>query len=247
MTIIILLLLVLDTVTGALVLARRLRAGACLDGIPGTCVPTSERDTCDSAAAGANACVGLAILKVPRTGSTWLAKELRGFPGVSIEFEPFTDAASPPHRGSSCGGHFFTVAVARALVSRLRCVTRDFRSQPCYWAWQHCNASWLQSRPSTTRPSVAGFLLNPMYTPGTKWDIAISKTHSRLIWLRRTNLVKMALSDIRRLASAAGRRPVDPMESRPPSEDLMRIKPRTLLSKVNMTLGAAGGRTLCSQ
>eukprot|EP00965_Chrysotila_dentata_P027728 921690-Pleurochrysis_carterae.AAC.2 len=30
----------------------------------------------------------LLVLKVARTGSTWLAKELRGFPGFHVEFEP---------------------------------------------------------------------------------------------------------------------------------------------------------------
>ena len=180
---------------------------------------------------------------MPRTGSTWLAKELRGIPGVHVEFEPFTDAAAP-----QCGGRFFTQAIARSLTTRLRCVTRDFHAQPCYWAWQRCNASRLQARPSPTRTVVAGILLNPMYAPGAKWEWALtSSPHARLLWLRRTNLVKMALSDLRRLAGVASRHRTKANttaysgqtadERRLASQERLDwVDPRTLLLKVNMTL-----------
>ena len=219
--------------SGTLVLARRLRAGPCDDAIHEAC---PRLTTCGPR--GSAACVSIAVLKVPRTGSTWFAKELRAFAGVSIEFEPFTDSALPPQ--NSCGGRFFTQAVIQALTSRLRCVTREFRSQPCYWAWQHCNSSRLQPRPSPpVRPVLVGFLLNPMYTPGVKWDVAMTKAGAKLIWLRRTNLIKMALSDLRRLATAAARR-TTPTESNQTSSmigtRLERIEPRTLLAKVNTSL-----------
>ena len=85
----------------------------------------------------------MAILKVPRTGSTWLAKELRAFgTSVQLKFEPFTDAAA-----HTCSGRFYTQALGKALGSRQRCVTRESRSLPCYWGWLGCNATRLKPRP----------------------------------------------------------------------------------------------------
>ncbi|KAL1514872.1 hypothetical protein AB1Y20_003955 [Prymnesium parvum] len=190
--------------------------------------------------ASQTACAGVAVLKVPRTGSTWLTKELRGFPGMQLEFEPFTDGGS----GTQCGGRFFTQAVTRALQSRLRCVTREFRARPCYWAWQHCNASRLQPRQMSTRTVVVGFLLNPMYTPGVKWEVAMSLApRARLIWLRRTNLVKMALSDLRRLAVISSHRHAEPItasrrlqEKSSNISQISRVDPEELLVKINSSL-----------
>ena len=42
-----------------------------------------------------NAAVGLAILKQPRVGSTWVKKELNQLPGVHLEFEPLSELARP--------------------------------------------------------------------------------------------------------------------------------------------------------
>lgn len=164
---------------GVLMLVRRLRAGECA---PARCAEPAAH-------------ASLAVLKVPRTGSTWLAKELRAFAGVQLEFEPFTDSSV-----RACAGRFFTQALGKALAARLRCVTREYHSQPCYWAWQHCNASRLAARPlgkaaaAAAGPTVlTGFLINPMYAPGANWNRALAlQPRSRYVWLRRTNLVKMA-------------------------------------------------------
>ena len=42
----------------------------------------------------ADGVVGLAILKQPRVGSTWVKKELNQLPGVHLEFEPLTDGTN---------------------------------------------------------------------------------------------------------------------------------------------------------
>ena len=59
---------------------------------------------------------------------------------------------------------------------------------------------------------------------------------ARLVWLRRTNLVKMALSDLRRLAAAADRRSASTGGESPTALPETFVEPRTLLQKVNMTL-----------
>ena len=146
-----------------LVVVQRLRAGGCPEGgLASTCpLPCSEND----GACGAS----VAILKVPRTGSTWLTKELRAFPGTQLEFEPFTDPLA-----HTCAGRFYTLALGKALAHRLRCVTRESRSLPCYWGWMGCNATRLKPRaaPTSVRSNstassahavLTGFLINPMW------------------------------------------------------------------------------------
>ena len=184
---------------GLMVLVTKLRPAACLP------ISSGSSSSNSSSAASAMPLASVAVLKVPRTGSTWLAKELRAFPSVQLEFEPLTDNTVK----YTCSGRFFTQALSRALATRLRCVTREFRAKPCYWAWQKCNASQLQVRPysSSSGPVLAGFLINPTFAPGARWDVLLGQhaPRARLVWLRRTNLVKMALSDIKRLEGAASR------------------------------------------
>ena len=256
---------------GVLVVVRRLRAVACTTVPPPSSL--SAAAVCPQAPAGCETsdapCAGLALLKVPRTGSTWLTKELRAFgAGVALEFEPFTDP-----NAHACQGRFYTLALGRALTNRLRCVTRESRSSPCYWGWLGCNATRLKPRASaaaaaatggTIRPGgiLTGFLLNPMYAPGAIWNRVLSlQPRARLVWLRRTNLVKMALSDIRRLAGASARHARsshgssttggaggvsatagahhgahDPSAAADDDPSAGFIDPRTLLVRLNMTL-----------
>ena len=55
----------------------------------------------------ADGVVGLAILKQPRVGSTWVKKELNQLPGVHLEFEPLTDGTNrcPPNFTNGVLGH----------------------------------------------------------------------------------------------------------------------------------------------
>ena len=74
---------------------------------------------------------------------------------------------------------------------------------PASAASQSPNQPPLGSSPhAAVRPgaTLSGFLLNPMYAPGAIWSRVLSlQPRARLVWLRRTNLVKMALSDLRRI------------------------------------------------
>jgi hypothetical protein len=243
--------LLLRPACGALVVVKRLRPGACADDSTNS---TSEdlmcaagHSNCAAAAVTHGSCARMAVLKVPRTGSTWLTKELRAFgPGVQLEFEPFTDPLA-----HACAGRFYTQALIQAVRQRLRCVTRESRSLPCYWGWLGCNATRLKPRPApapkpnlsdpmgvtSVRPGalLTGFLINPMYVPGAIWNRVLSaQPRTKLVWLRRTNLVKMALSDIRRLAGAAARQ--RPASSRMESISIGFVEPLTLITRLNMTL-----------
>ena len=53
--------------------------------------------------------MGLAILKQPRVGSTWVKKELNSLPGVHLEFEPLTDGT---HR---CPSNFTNTVLAQLM------------------------------------------------------------------------------------------------------------------------------------
>ena len=224
-----------------LVVVRRLRALSCPTATPSTpssCArapPRCEEQQSSTTSSPTAPCAGLAVLKVPRTGSTWLTKELRAFgAGVQLEFEPFTDASA-----HQCQGRFYTQALSKALVQRLRCVTRESRSLPCYWGWVGCNATRLKPRPTAikavgVRPGgvLTGFLINPMYAPGAIWNRVLSlQPRAKLVWLRRTNLVKMALSDLRRLAGASARQARSSVDT-----SAAFVEPRTLLVRLNMTL-----------
>ena len=262
-----LLMLLATPVRMVLVVVKRLRAGSC-----STSSSSCPRAPPQCEAEPSAPCASLAILKVPRTGSTWLTKELRALgAAVALEFEPFTDGAA-----RTCPGRFYTLGLGRALGHRLRCVTREARSLSCYWNKLGCNATRLKPRPdhrsrsnasisssssssSSSALSMAaavpavrqgalltGFLLNPMYAPGAIWNrVLASQPRARLVWLRRTNLVKMALSDIKRLATATARQHRGGGEAggsgggRRLGHDRASIgviEPRTLLTRINMTL-----------
>jgi len=144
--------------------------------------------------------VRLVVFKRARTGSTWLRKELQSVPGVQLEFEPFTDGRPAQH----CPPAFFTAALTMATHRRLRCVAARDRERSCYWR-RHCNASLLPPWRGRERPLVAGVVLNPAYAPGADWGAiargaTIGGPPLRTVWLCRTNLIKMAMSDLRRLA-----------------------------------------------
>lgn len=226
-----------------LVVVRRLRTGSqCPTAIDACPVRAPSNCTDKVHGTGSMGCAQAAILKVPRTGSTWLTKELRAFgSGVQLEFEPYTDPAA-----HVCGGRFYTQALSRSLSRRQRCVTRESRSLPCYWGWLGCNASRLQPRPNSMvkgKPArqspdiLTGFLLNPIYAPGAIWNRVLgSQPRAKLVWLRRTNLVKMALSDIRRLAGATARQRSATSPVGDGNAEERFVEPRTLLTRLNMTL-----------
>ena len=70
--------------------------------------------------------VGLVVMKVPRTGSTWLVKELRSLANAtSIEFEPFTDMVA-----ERCPGHYYTAAIGLLMSSRLQARGRQAEALP---------------------------------------------------------------------------------------------------------------------
>ena len=119
----VLLMLLATPVRMVLVVVKRLRAGSC-----STSSSSCPRAPPQCEAEPSAPCASLAILKVPRTGSTWLTKELRALgAAVALEFEPFTDGAA-----RTCPGRFYTLGLGRALGHRLRCVTREARSLSCY-------------------------------------------------------------------------------------------------------------------
>jgi hypothetical protein len=253
---------------------KRLRAASCdanAESRQDCVLPDHAHVDCASIdTTSEGSCARLAILKVPRTGSTWLNKELRAFGiGVQLEFEPFTDPSA-----QSCAGRFYTQALTQAIRQRLRCVTRESRSLPCYWGWLGCNATKLKPRPyragssPTSSASMAktamgssrtqaiehkadpmpgalmtGFLLNPMYAPGAIWSrVLAAQPRTRLVLLRRTNLVKMAVSDIRRLAGAAARARRSTSSSQGGERgagsrvSAVFVEPLTLLTRLNLTL-----------
>ena len=273
-TIALLIMAVSAPINGVLVVVRRLRPGR-------LCAASAGPTGCPPAPKGCNAtgspCAKLALLKVPRSGSTWLTKELRAFGvGVQLEFEPFTDPSA-----RTCPGRFYTLALGKALGQRQRCVTRESRALSCYWGRLGCNATRLKPRPDhrsrksvnfslhaapasanragtstgsqqqlqqqqgeTPGALITGFLINPMYAPGAIWNrVLAAQPRSRLVWLRRTNLVKMALSDLRRLAGAAARQQQHQHGASPEAAQAARhgeqssfVEPRTLLTRLNMTL-----------
>ena len=51
-------------------------------------------------------------------------------------------------------------------------------------------------------PILVGAVINPTFVSRTNWQVVLAQPRARLVWLRRTNLVKMALSDLRRVRDA---------------------------------------------
>ena len=85
----------------------------------------------------ADGVVGLAILKQPRVGSTWVKKELNQLPGVHLEFEPLTDGTN------RCPSNFTNGVLGHMLREPLRCVNRKSRSKHCYWVKSNCSTKFL--------------------------------------------------------------------------------------------------------
>ena len=62
--------------------------------------------------------VGLAVIKQPRVGSTWVKKEFNSLPGVHLEFEPLTDGAHRcPVRAAAMVEATEVATVASALTA----------------------------------------------------------------------------------------------------------------------------------
>jgi len=148
--------------------------------------------------------VGLAVLKLPRVGSTWLKAEMNLLPGARLEFEPLTDGK---HRDAWCGADFTNEILRRMLVRPQECVNRKMIGDPCFWTKQSCDPSRI--RPRQVRGGegpleISGFLLHPFYTPEASWPpLVLPPARARLVVLRRTNLIKRTISNILRVAEKA--------------------------------------------
>ena len=141
--------------------------------------------------------VGLAVLKQPRVGSTWVKKELNTLPGVHLEFEPLTDGT---HR---CPANFTNGVLGRLLQEPLRCVNRKSRSKACYWTKAGCSVHTLLSLGGPANKSateISGFLIHHIYVPSADWPTLLATPSVRLVILRRTNIVKRTVSNMLRVA-----------------------------------------------
>ena len=139
--------------------------------------------------------VGLAVLKLPRVGSTWLKAEMNLLPGVFLEvlgpwpgarqpvppappirasrarpaqFEPLTDGK---HKDAWCGANFTNAVLRRMLVGPQHCVNRKMISHECFWTKQQCDPDRIRPRVLASKPTleVSGFLIHPYYVPAASW------------------------------------------------------------------------------
>ena len=141
--------------------------------------------------------VGLAVLKQPRVGSTWVKKELNQLPGVHLEFEPLTDGS---HR---CPSNFTNAVLGHLLREPLRCVNRKSRAKPCYWTKQQCSVDSLLALGGPANKSaseISGFLIHHVYVPSASWPFLMAAPAVRLVVLRRTNIIKRTVSNMLRVA-----------------------------------------------
>ena len=141
--------------------------------------------------------VGLAVIKQPRVGSTWVKKEFNSLPGVHLEFEPLTDGA---HR---CPPNFTNAVLNHMMREPLRCVNRKSRAKPCYWTKCGCDVSTLLQLGGLANKSateISGFLIHHIYVPSASWPFLLAHPRHRLVILRRTNIVKRTVSNMLRVA-----------------------------------------------
>lgn len=197
--------------------------------------------------------VGLAVLKQPRVGSTWVKKEINTLPDSHLEFEPLTDGA---HR---CGPEFTNGVLGHLLREPLRCVNRKSRAKHCYWVKANCSVSTLLTLGGSANKSasqISGFLIHHNYVPSADWPLLLRAPNVRLVILRRTNIIKRTVSNMLRVAeeedepptpstpslpSRAANGSVAPrMKSVKPSE-LLRLARLSMLSLVRMPDGIAFG------
>lgn len=124
-------------------------------------------------------------------------KELNSLPGVHLEFEPLTDGA---HR---CPANFTNPVLAHMMREPLRCVNRKSRAKPCYWLKTDCSVTRLLALGGPANKSathISGFLIHHIYVPSADWPSLIATPRTRLIVLRRTNIVKRTVSNMLRVA-----------------------------------------------
>jgi len=142
--------------------------------------------------------VGVAVIKLPRVGSTWLKAELNLLPRVFLEFEPLTDGK---HREAWCGADFTNAILRRMLTRPQHCVNRKMIQHECFWTKQACDPGRVLPRTIAAKPQleISGFLLHPFFVPSATWPpFFLPPAVARLVVLRRSNLVKRAISNMLR-------------------------------------------------
>ena len=200
--------------------------------------PAHAPSCCPPAAADVAGVVGLAVLKQPRVGSTWVKKELNALPGVHLEFEPLTDGAY------RCPADFTNAVMQRLLREPLRCVNRKSRAKPCYWTKQNCSADALFLLGGIANKSgevISGFLIHHVYVPALSWPTLLAQPRARLVVLRRTNLVKRTVSNMLRVAEEDDEPGANASDGRHQTElapaELVRQTRLSMLSFVRMPQG----------
>lgn len=131
----------------------------------------------------------------------WVKKELNQLPGVHLEFEPLTEM------GHSCPSSFTNNVLAHLMREPLRCVNRKWRAAPCYWLKSNCTVANLLAPergggPASEKASheISGFLVHHIYVSSASWPFLLAAPSTRLVILRRTNIVKRTVSNMLRVA-----------------------------------------------
>ena len=131
------------------------------------------------------------ILKLPRSGSSWLVEQLNNLPSVYILKEVMQGSDVGEHSVGEIEGHFIHALSAPAdKISRSKSLLPSGRFVEDYLL----HRSGKGFKPSSSL-GIIGFSLNIEHCEGLSWEGVISKVpHLKIVLLRRRNVVKTALS-----------------------------------------------------